>query len=469
MKRIFSLVLVTALLLCGCQKTPEQAQTPTTQPQTQTETQPQPQALPALEGSVTVSGEGKEDTPLTAVTTVENPAYQWLVDGVAVDNATEAMFYVPVNAAGKEITVSVEAEGYSGALMSDPVTAIANPAAFRTMAGMLGASKTQGRVFTDPEEPTAVRIEWPACGFEFNVNVESGNLKVHYKTSYESTLAVFVDGVKQERPTLMPVPGGYFFEISVTPGKHTVKLLRELEPSTYLGQKQMLKGIEFNGTVEAAPAKSDLYIEFIGDSTVTGSGSAGSFRQGQGFLVTDHSNTSSFAYQVAQDFGADYSIVAKGNCGFCSGDVAQKISMTDAYEYRWRWSDEEKYQFNRTPNLIVMKIGGNDTVSAGFGLEQFKEGAKNFILRLREIYGAEPAIVWFDRTASGGYTKEQYDAMVALQQELGDAKFFVTSFTWDLEGAGPATAQIGLPSAQNHRDLADQLTAYLKNTVGFGK
>lgn len=457
MKRIFSAILVTALLLCGCQKTPVEESVPETQP------------LPALEGTVTISGEGKEDTPLTAETTVANPFYQWFVDSVPVDNANGAVFYVPVNAAGKEITVSVGADGYSGSLLSNGITAVANPSDYHTMAGMLGASKVQGRVFLDNEDPTAARIEWPACGFEFNVNVEGSNMKVHYKTSYESTLAVFVDGEKRERPTLMPVAGGYFFEIPLTAGKHTIKLLRELEPATNVGYKQMLLGIEFAGTVEAPPAKNDLYFEIIGDSTVTGSGSAGTFRPGQGFLVTDHSNTGAFSYQVAQDFGADYSIVAKGNCGFCSGDVVQKISMTDAYEYWWRWTGEEKYTFLRCPDVIIMKIGGNDTVAAGFSLEQFKESAKSFILRLREIYGYEPAIVWFDRTATGGYQQEQYNAMLDLQKELADEKFFVTSFDYALEGAGPATAQIGLPSTQNHRDLADQITAYLKNTVGIDK
>lgn len=455
MKRIFSLILITALLLCGCRKAPAQEEIPETQP------------LPALEGTVTISGEGKEDTPLTAETTVADPFFQWLVDGVPVDNANDAVFYVPVNAGGKAITVSVGAEGYSGALLSDPVTAVANPSEYHTMAAMMGASKVQGRVFLDEEDPSAARIEWPACGFEFNVNAVGGNMKVHYKTSYESTLAVFVDGEKLERPILMPVANGHYFEIPLTAGKHTIKLLRELEPATNVGYKQMLLGIEFAGTVEAPPAKSELYFEIIGDSTVTGSGSAGTFRQGQGFLVTDHSNTSSFAYQVAQDFGADYSIVARGNCGFLSGDTAQKISMTDAYEYWWRWGGEEKYTFLRCPDVIIMKIGGNDTEAAGFSLEQFKEGAKNFILRLREIYGYTPAIVWFDRTATGGYQQEQYDAMVELQKELADEKFFVTSFDYGLEGAGPATVQIGLPSAQNHSDLADQLTAYLKNTVGI--
>ncbi len=455
MKRIFSLLLIATLLLCGCSKAPAKDDTPATEP------------LPKLEGTVTISGEGKEDTPLTAETTVANPIYQWLVDGAPVDNANGKIFYVPVNAAGKEITASVSAAGYEGAVQSNAITAIANPQNFRTMAGMLGASKVQGRVFLDDEDATAARIEWPACGFEFVVNAEGGNMKVHYKTSYESTLAVFVDGEKRERPTLMPVPGGYFFEVALTPGKHTIKLLRELEPSTYVGHKQMLLGIEFAGTVDAAPAKNDLYIEFIGDSTVTGSGSAGQFRKGQGFLVTDHSNTSSFAYQVAQDFNADYSIVAKGNCGFLSGDVAQKISMTDAYEYWWRWTGEEKYPFLRCPDVIVMKVGGNDTVAAGFSLELFKEGAKNFILRLREIYGKTPAIVWLDKTSTQGYQFDQYNAMLDLQKELGDEKFFVTSFDYQLEGAGPATAQIGLPSAQNQRDLADQVTAYLKNTVGI--
>lgn len=417
--------------------------------------------LPELTGTVTVEGEGMEDTDLLATTDVVNPTYQWYCDGQAIPYATDPQLRIPANGAGKAFTVAITSEAFSGQLTSEPVTATANTAQYRTMASMFYASKISGRVFLDPDEQTAARIEWPACGFEFNVDAEGGPMTVYYKTSYESTLAVFVDGEKLERPTLMPQINGYQFQIQLTAGKHTIKLLRELEPNTYEGQKQMLTGIEFAGTVLDRPADNDLYIEFIGESTVTGAGSAGTFRPGAGFLVTDHSNTSSFAYQTAQQLNADYSMVAKGNMGFLNGDVGQNYNMPFVYDYQWRWSSEKLYTPARTPDLIIMKIGMNDTVAAGHTLEGFKEGAKDFILHLRDLYGEEIPIVWFDRINTG-YPEQQYNAMLELQKELSDNNLYITRFDWDLDGAGPATSSTGLASAENHKQIADQLVAYLK-------
>lgn len=417
--------------------------------------------LPQISGTVTVEGEGMEDTDLLATTDVENPMYQWYCDGQPIPNAIYPQLRVPANGAGKAITVAVTAEGYTGQITSEAITATENPVAYHTMASMYYASKLSGRVFLDPDEQTAARIEWPACGFEFNVDAEGGPMKVYYKTSYESTLAVFVDGEKLERPLLMPVAGGFDFEIQLTAGKHTVKLLRELEPNTYEGQKQMLTGIEFAGRVLDRPADHDMYIEFIGESTATGSGSAGIFRPGAGFLVTDHSNTSSFAYQTAQMLNADYSIVAKGNVGFLNGDVGQNLNMPTVYDYWWRWSSEKPYTAARTPDMIIMKIGMNDTVAAGHSLEGFKEGAKSFLSHLRQLYGKDIPIVWFDRINTG-YPEEQYNAMLQLKEELSDENLYITRFDWDLDGAGPATSQVGLASAENHTDIANQLVAYLK-------
>ena len=445
-------------LFAGCGKQAEE--------KTEAPTEP---TKPALTGTVTISGEGKEDTPLTAETSVADPFYQWFVDGVPVDNANSQVFQVPVNAAGKAITVSVGADGYDGSILSEGVTATANPSDYKSMAGLYPTSKILGRVFLDKADPTAAHIEWPASGFEFNIHAEGDSLKIYYDTAYESTLAVFVDGVMQERPILIRKSGGFYCTFPITPGDHTVRVVREFEPQTHDNYFQLLKGVEFVGTVKEAPAKKDIYIEIIGDSTATGSGAMGVHRPGQGFLTTDYSNTSSFGYQVAKDFDADYSIVAKGNCGFLNGDIIQNKSMTDVYEYWWRWHNEDKYTFLRCPDLIIMKIGMNDSAGAGHSLETFKEGAKNFILRLREIYGYEPVILWFDSVTSNTYRNSQFAVMEQLQQELGDDKFFVTQFQHGFDGAGPATSASGLPSAQNQRDLADQITDYLKNTVGFKK
>ena len=460
MKRILALLLACVLLIgvVGCGQQAEE--------KTETPTEP---TKPALTGTVIISGEGKEDTALTAETTVADPFYQWFVDGVPVDNANSRTFQVPVNAAGKAITVSVGAEGYDGSILSDAVTATANPSDYKSMAGLYPTSKILGRVFLDKTDPTAAHIEWPASGFEFNIHAEGDSLKIHYDTAYESTLAVYIDGVMQERPILIRKSGGFYCTFPITPGDHTVRIVREFEPQTHDKYYQLLKGVEFVGTVKEAPARKDLYIEIIGDSTATGSGAMGVHRPGQGFLTTDYSNTSSFGYQLAQSLDADYSIVAKGNCGFLNGDIIQNKSMTDVYEYWWRWHSEDKYTFLRCPDLIVMKIGMNDSESAGHTLEQFKEGAKSFILRLREIYGCEPVILWFDSATSSTYRNSQYTVMQQLQKELGDENFYVAQFQHGFDGAGPATSATGLPSAQNQRDIADQIIDYLNNVVKFSK
>ena len=460
MKRTISLMLAVVLALsllaaCGAQET----QTPTTEPQP---------TKPALTGTVTVTGEGKEDTALTAETSVEAPVYQWCVDGTPVDNANGAAFQVPVNAAGKAITVRVTSDAFDGALESEPVTAEANPGDFKSMAGIYPTAKILGRVFLDKTDPTAAHIEWPASGFEFTIHAEGTTLKIHYDTAYESTLAVFIDGVMQERPILIRKAGGFYCQFSITPGQHTIRVVREFEPQTHEGSYQLLKGVEFQGTVGEKPADKALYFEIIGDSTATGSGAMGVHRPGQGFLTTDYSNTSSFGYQVAQDFDADYSIVAKGNCGFLCGDIVQNKSMTDVYEYWWRWHTEDKYTFLRRPDVILMKIGMNDS-SGGYSVEEFREGAKSFLLRLREIYGQEPVILWFDSETTNAKRTAQFEAMQQLQQELGDENFFVARFSHGYDGAGPATSQTGLPSAQNQRDLADQITAFLKANTNIGK
>jgi hypothetical protein len=448
-------------LFAGCGKQAEE--------KTDGPTEPTEPTKPALTGTVTISGEGKEDTPLTAETSVTDPFYQWFVDGVPVDNANSQVFQVPVNAAGKAITVSVGADGYDGSILSEGVTATANPSDYKSMAGLYPTSKILGRVFLDKTDPTAAHIEWPASGFEFNIHAEGDSLKIYYDTAYESTLAVFIDGVMQERPILIRKSGGFYCTFPITPGDHTVRIVREFEPQTHDNYFQLLKGVEFVGTVKEAPAKKDIYIEIIGDSTATGSGAMGVHRPGQGFLTTDYSNTSSFGYQVAQSLDADYSIVAKGNCGFLNGDIIQNKSMTDVYEYWWRWHNEDKYTFLRCPDLIIMKIGMNDSAGAGHSLETFKEGAKNFILRLREIYGYEPVILWFDSATSNNYRESQYTTMQQLQKELGDENFYVAQFRHGFDGAGPATSASGLPSAQNQRDIADQIIDYLNNVVKFSK
>jgi len=459
MKRIVAALLVAVLFLTACASTPKTENKPDN-------TQPQ---LPALEGTVTITGDGKEDTQLTAEATLVDaaavPAYQWYLDGEALRDATGATFHVPVNAAGKNITVGVTAEGYAGEVKSEAVAAVANPADFKSMAGMYYASKVIGRVFMNEADATAAQIEWPASGFEFNIDAQGGMLKVLYETNYEATVYVFIDGQEQPRVTFVPIKGGYSCEFPVTAGAHTVKILRDGEPQTIANGYLKLKGVEFAGTVTEKPADKELYIEVIGDSISSGIGTLGVYKPGGSHQAQDDSATHTFGFYVAQDLDADYSIVAKGGIGVVHGTGTPVLNMMDAYEYLWKWGREEKYSFSRKPDLIILELGANDSLDHDVTTELYKQEIQKFIEMLRRIHGEDVPILWLGRKQDN-YHGLQLGAVQELIQETGDKNLYAVNFPCGSDGTGGVA---GHPSAQNHRDFADQVTAYIKETVGLGK
>ena len=371
---------------------------------------------------------------------------------------------IPVNAAGKTITVGVTAQGYNGEVMSEPVTVAANPADYKTMAGMYHASKVIGRVFVSRQDATAALIQWPACGFEFNVDAQGGTLKIHYETNHESTIAVFIDGVEQERPTLVPIMGGLTCEFPLAAGAHTIKILRDSEPETAQSSHLTLKGVEFAGAVTQKPADKDLYIEIIGDSISSGIGTLGVFKEGGSAKMSDHSATHTYGYYVAQDLNADYSIVAKGGIGVVQGEGAQGINMMTAYEYLWKFSLEDRYSFSRKPDMIILELGANDSFAHNVTTELYKQEIQKFIEKLRYIHGADVPILWLGRLQDN-YHGLQYEAVQALIQELGDPNLYAASFPCGSDGTGGVA---GHPSAQNHRDFADQVTKFIKENMGIG-
>lgn len=459
MKRILATLLVAALFLTACASTPNAEKKPDN-------TQPQ---LPALEGSVAITGDGKEDTQLTAEATLADtaavPVYQWYLDGEALRDATGATFHVPVNAAGKSITVGVTAEGYSGEVKSEAVAAVANPADFKSMAGMYYASKVIGRVFMNATDATAAQIEWPASGFEFNIDAKGGNLKIHYETNYEATVSVFIDGQEQPRVTFVPIKAGYSCEFPVTAGIHNVKILRDGEPQTIANGYLKLKGVEFAGTVAERPADKELYIEVIGDSISSGIGTLGVYKPGGSHLAQDDSATHTYGFYVAQDLDADYSIVAKGGIGVVQGEGSSGINMMKAYEYTWKWSREEKYSFSRKPDLIILELGANDSLANDVTTALYKQEIQKFIQMLRQIHGEDVPILWLGRRQDN-YHGQQLTAVQELIQETGDKNLYAVNFPCGSDGTGGVA---GHPSAKNHRDFADQVTAYIKETIGLGK
>ena len=147
---------------------------------------------------------------------------------------------------------------------------------------------------------------------------------------------------------------------------HTFKIAKiaQVIPDNLL----TFKSVNMNGTFGTKPANKKGYIEFIGDSITAGLGilSHNLYEQ----LSSNYSDpTLAYAWQVADAFDADRSLVCAGGIGIGSGAVANSNKannpwrQSDCYPYTCayrNWTSSGLFKPTRTPNVVVINLGTND-------------------------------------------------------------------------------------------------------------
>ena len=164
----------------------------------------------------------------------------------------------------------------------------------------------------------------------------------------------------------------------------------------------------------------------------------------------EHSGTNSFSWYVAQDFGADVSIIAKGGIGALA-PVNDK-TMVDLYPFYNGYVSDEKYSFARKPDLVIVELGAND---GSYSSEDYTVALEKVYQMILENYGADTTILWVGRR------EKFYDCAVAIGSEIGD-NCHALLVQWESSGSSPAAAVSPHPTAQEHRDLADTISQYIR-------
>lgn len=144
--------------------------------------------------------------------------------------------------------------------------------------------------------------------------------------------------------------------------------------------------------------KSDLNIEFIGDSITCAYGVEAS-RNGEQFKTTTENFMKSYAYLTADKLGADYSAVSYSGHGIISGytntaDKNTESLIPDCYGLSTKYNGfSEKWTFDKTKNdAVVINLGTNDssyiTADGKAHLEErsqeFVDGYVDFLKTVRE-------------------------------------------------------------------------------------
>lgn len=332
----------------------------------------------------------------------------------------------------------------------ETVTPVAENGVY-TMSALRGWVKLHGRsrFLSDG----ALTADLSASGFTLRVDASGGDLTVCYRNNYRLYFAVFVDGTEVLRPLCEKGEGA--FSVTLTPGVHTVEVLKETEARAENGAFSEITGISVDGTILEKEPDRDVFIEFIGDSITCGDGSLGTYASGEVWSLADHSATHGFAYLAAQELGADYALVAKGGIGFIKESGGATIDPF--YDTFCIYRDRTPYTPARTPDLIVLEIGANDgSVSTE---EEYYNALTAFIAKLRALYGKEIPIVWF------GSSDRNYGAMrrYMLEVKKEDPNLYATQYKCKgLGSAALATQSAGHPSAEEQETIAEALVKLIR-------
>lgn len=292
-------------------------------------------------------------------------------------------------------------------------------------------------------DQTANAIEVGIIGTSLSVNLTSKGI---------GYIRVFVDGEETARIEHTYGTGTYTVAQGLTDGYHVIRIVKDTEMQHCEWTVHAFEAEKF----ASVPEKSDLKIEFIGDSLSAGYGNLGS--RGEAWSVKNSSATEAYPYKTAALLGADYSVVAWS--GICT-KVYMWSDINMSMLYGWdSYSNREAYSFDDEPDVIVINLGTNEANYIYDGHKEYDSErmfedyfeflnsvrSKNpnaYIICLYGVAGEHPAI------------KEGIEMAVALM----DDKVVFNPFEFIPNGSGA----VGHPTAAANTPWAEELAKYIQS------
>lgn len=315
--------------------------------------------------------------------------------------------------------------------------------------------KTVGRGFVDEN---GLHLPFAGDALEFRVTC-SGTLSMTYSADDDLYFQIYMDG-------------GEYNRLLAKKGKNmTLVLAEDLEEYEYTFRIQRdsdampkapvttVSAISFTGDKESVSPteENEILIEFVGDSIT-----AGKYTETQ-YEIDDlaiHKPTNSYAYLTAEALGADYSIVARGGCGFFRVATCPK-TMNQLYPYYNGFMENPvPYTATRKADIVVIALGTNDSetnVTESFSngtvpFSNFKDALKDQIRLVREMHGSDVEIIIMYNMMSSGWA-EEFKAVAAEENT------HILKVTRNKDGGKSH------PSKAGHKTIAKELTKYIEDNI----
>jgi hypothetical protein len=321
-----------------------------------------------------------------------------------------------------------------------------------------------GRI--DFDNPNAPVFYWPGTYLTARFLGTSLTITLNDETG-DNFYNVFIDG-DLDNPIIIDCEKGtqdYIISENLVDAEHTVQLFRRTEgfsgPTTFLGFV-----LDVNKKLEQPPPRPPRKIEFYGDSITCGMGNEAP----DDAPDDDNSQRNNFlAYGAitARQLNADYQCIAKSGIGIMISQF--DMIMPDYYDRLDPSDMTSRWDFSRwTPDVVVINLFQNDSwlidrLDPVPGESEIVAAYMDFLSSIRSHYPEAHIFCTLgsmDATKEGspwpGYVKS---AVEKFSRQHNDAKVYTTFFEFDGFNKHPRL--------RHHQKNAEQLTAFIKEKVGW--
>ena len=309
--------------------------------------------------------------------------------------------------------------------------------------------KLIGRAYT---EGTGVVCDMSASGFEF-CGYMKGAVRVSITCTDTVYFSAYVDGERlSSRFFVSKGTHEITFATFTEFGFHTVRVVRQTEP--------ILSQCTFNVLQTACifgkkPADKETYIEFIGDSIISGYGNLCDNTATNAGKPQRQDATQSFPYLTAELLGSDISVISCSGIGLVKG--VHSYTAKDFYAARSYYRGTASYGFDRVPDAVVINLGTNDS-ALGASEEDFKNGVKELAEYIRASYKKDVPIIWTYNAMNDERTAPYLEAEFAA---LGGEGAGLYLFKLDRNSDGGDLH----PSLDAHKTYAEKLSEFIENII----
>jgi hypothetical protein len=316
-----------------------------------------------------------------------------------------------------------------------------------------------GRVdFTNPAKPkfwasgayVQVKFNGPSCTLQINDEMIWGKILNYLEIKIDDQPAYRIQ-LKGKENTLVLAQ-------NLTKGDHVVTICKNSE-----AENGYIEIVGFTcEKLVPLPAKQKRKMEFIGDSITCGAGSDESvIACGKGEWHDQHNAWLAYGPTTARSLNAQWHLSSVSGIGLMHSCCDKKIVMPQVFDKVSMARDTINWDFSKyQPDVVTVCLGQNDGVQDS---TKFCNAYVKFAKTLRGYYPKAKLIFLSSPMANTELKTALVKYITAVKKTLSaDGEHNIGSYFFTKQankGCG------GHPSLEEHKEIADELTAYVKKTM----